>query len=161
MRSILVFATASLVIHSAFSQTSGPPDKPLTVRGQALVDAMDRAAAPYITKARATYPAAKKRYLAGLPPNHIFAVSVRLYQTDKKSREKRHETVLVVVDAIKGGSIEGRINGNLVLLTNYRPGERIRIPESELMNWLILRPDGTEEGNYVGKFLEHWKPPKA
>ena len=131
------------------------------VRGQALADAMDRAAAPYVAKARATYPAAKKRYLAGLPPNYTFAVGVRLYQRDKKSGEKRHETVLVVVEKIKDGSIEGPINSNLLLLTNYRRGQRIRIPESELMNWLILRPDGTEEGNYVGKFLEHWKPPKA
>jgi hypothetical protein len=30
-------------------------------------------------------------------------------------------------------------------------------PESELIDWLISRPDGTEEGNVVGKFLDEWQ----
>jgi hypothetical protein len=37
--------------------------------GQQAYGAPKKAEAPYIAKARATYPAAKKRYLAGLPPS--------------------------------------------------------------------------------------------
>jgi len=39
-----------------------------------------------------------------------------------------------------------------------KSGQRITIPESKIDNWVIVRPDGTEEGNYVGKFLDHYKP---
>jgi uncharacterized protein YegJ (DUF2314 family) len=122
---------------------------------------MDRAIAPYVAKARATYPAAKKRFLAGLPPNHAFSVWIRLYQNDKKSRESRQEDVFVAVEAIKNGRIYGRINNRINLLTNHHLGERVQFPESQVKNWLILRPDGSEDGNYVGKFLDHWKQPRA
>jgi uncharacterized protein YegJ (DUF2314 family) len=140
---------------------AAPADKSTSTRGQEQVDAYDRAIAPYVAKARASYPAAKKRYLAGLPPDHTFAVWIRLYQNDKKSRENRHEDVFVVVEQIKEGKIRGYINNKLDLLTNYQKGERIQFPESDVKNWVIVRPDGSEEGNDVGKFLEHWKPPKA
>ena len=124
-------------------------------------EAYDRAIAPYVAKARASYPSARKRYLGGLPSGYTFAVWIRLYQNDEKAREHRHEDVFVVVEQIKNGTIHGYINNNLDLLTNYKNGQRIEFPESDVRNWLILRPDGTEEGNDVGRFLEHWKPPKA
>jgi uncharacterized protein YegJ (DUF2314 family) len=159
MRTSVVFFTICIAWSSAVAQKSGPPDRPTRARG-AQIAVIDRAIAPYVAKARATYPAARKRFLAGLPPNHRFSVWIRLDQADKKSREFRHEEVFVAVDAIKNGQIYGRINNKILLLTNYRLGERIQFPESRVKNWLILRPDGTEEGNYVGKFLDHWRPPK-
>ncbi len=139
---------------------AAPADKSTSTRGQEQVEAYDRAIAPYVAKARGSYPAAKKRYLAGLPRDHTFAVWIRLYQNDKKSRENRHEDVFVVVEQIKEGKIRGYINNKLDLLRNYQNGERIEFPESDVKNWAIVRPDGSEEGNDVGKFLEHWKPPK-
>lgn len=27
-------------------------------------------------------------------------------------------------------------------------------PETDMLDWPITRPDGTEEGNFVGKFLD-------
>jgi hypothetical protein len=59
---------------------AAPVDKSTSTRGQKQVDAYDRAIAPYIAKARASYPSAKKRYLAGLPRDYTFAVWIRLYQ---------------------------------------------------------------------------------
>jgi hypothetical protein len=39
---------------------------------------LEAALKPYIAKARATYPRAKARYLAGLPPGQTFFVTVDL-----------------------------------------------------------------------------------
>lgn len=160
----IVTAVLLLMSVAAYGQTGdyakAPPDRPVKMRGPRQMDAYDRAIAPHVRKARATYPAAKKRFLAGLPPHYIFSVWTRLYQKDEKSRELRHEDVFIGVEAIKNGRVYGWINSKLLLVTNHRQGQRIQFPESDVMNWLILRPDGTEEGNHVGKFLDHWKPPK-
>jgi hypothetical protein len=48
--------------------------------------------------------------------------------------------------------------GAVDLLHSYKEGQRITISEDKIDNWVIVRPDGTEEGNYVGKFLDHYKP---
>lgn len=147
--------------HEEQARSGASVDQSTATHGNEQVEAYDRAIAPYVAKARASYPSAKKRYLAGLPSGYTFAVWIRLYQNDEKAREHRHEDVFVVVEQIKNGMIRGYINNNLDLLTNYKNGQRIEFPESDVRNWLILRPDGTEEGNDVGKFLEHWKPPKT
>src|SRR5206468_8136853 len=114
--------------------------------------AYDRAIAPYVAKARATYPGAKKRFLRGLPPKYTFSVWIRLWQKDKQNR-MHAEDVFVVVDTIKDGKVTGRIANIPENVTNYRQGQRISTPESEIRNWVIVRPDGSEEGNFVGKFL--------
>jgi uncharacterized protein YegJ (DUF2314 family) len=147
--------------HEEEARSKAPVDHSTATRGQEQVEAYDRAIAPYVAKARASYPSAKKRYLAGLPSGYTFAVWITLYQNDEKTREHRHEDVFVAVEQIKNGTIRGYISNNLDLLTNYKKGQKIEFPESDVKNWVILRPDGTEEGNDVGKFLEHWKPPKA
>jgi len=147
--------------HEEQARSRAPVDQSTATRGKEQVEAYDRAIAPYVAKARASYPSAKKRYLAGLSSGYTFAVWIRLYENDDKTRENRHEDVFVVVERINNGMIRGYINNNLDLLTNYKKGQRIEFPESDVKNWLILRPDGSEEGNDVGKFLEHWKQPKA
>jgi uncharacterized protein YegJ (DUF2314 family) len=147
--------------HEEQARSKAPVDQSTATRGREQVEAYDRAIAPYVAKARASYPSAKKRYLAGLPSGYTFAVWIRLYQSDQKARENRHEDVFVVVEQIKNGTIRGYINNNLDLLANYKKGQRIEFPESDVKNWVIVRPDGSEEGNDVGKFLEHWTPPKA
>jgi hypothetical protein len=43
------------------------------------------------------------------------------------------------------------------LLRNYETGQTFSVKESEIDNLVIVRPDGSEEGNYVGKFLDHYK----
>ena len=54
--------------------TDAPVDKPFSWT-EAQAAALERAIAPYVAKARETYPEAKKRYLAGLPPKHTFFVT--------------------------------------------------------------------------------------
>jgi hypothetical protein len=56
-----------------------------------------KAEAPYIAKARATYPAAKQRFLAGLPRDYRFEVRKRLADPGGAA----YEEVFIEVDAIK------------------------------------------------------------
>lgn len=134
--------------HAEKARVKGPPDVPIVVT-QRDAAAHEKMVAPYVAKARATYPAAKERFLAGLPPGHRFSVRVPLFDRDGK-----REDSFIMVETIKGGNITGVINSRLELVTSYKTGQRITFPESKIDNWLILRPDGTEEGNAVGKFLD-------
>jgi uncharacterized protein YegJ (DUF2314 family) len=129
-----------------------PPDSPQHLRGDQTT-AMDKAIAPYVAKARATYPQAKKRFLAGLSAGYKFSVRLSLFDRDGK-----REDSFVDVEKITGANITGTINSKIGVVRGYKQGQRITFPESKIDNWVIVRPDGTEEGNYVGKFLDHYKP---
>jgi hypothetical protein len=127
-----------------------PIDKPAQGNAEQLAR-YDKAIAPYVAKARATYPAAKARFLAGLPPDYGFSVRVRLFDSNGL-----REDAFLNVTKIDGHKITGRL-ASIGLLHSYKTGQTIAINENQIDNWLIQRPDGTEEGNYVGKFLDHYK----
>lgn len=139
--------------HRHEEQAKGPPDKPARLNTKEQLAAYDRAIAPYVAKARATYPGAKKRFLAGLAPGFRFSVRVPLFDPDGA-----REDTFIAVEKISGGKITGIIINQLLVVSTYKTGQRITVPESKIDNWVILRPDGTEEGNPVGKFLDHYKP---
>jgi len=133
------------------AEKNAPVDKPFQATKEQLVE-YDKAIEPYVAKARATYPAAKARFLDGLPPGYSFSVRVRL-----KDSNGRREDSFLTVTKISGEKITGRL-GTVSLLRSYKTGQTITVNESKIDNWVIVRPDGTEEGNYVGKFLDHYKP---
>ena len=139
------------VANHSQAEKNAPVDKPFRATKEQLVE-YDKAIAPYVSKARATYPAAKARFLTGLPPGYSFSVRVRL----RDSNGQREDSFLTVTK-ISGDKITGRLE-TVSLLRNYKTGQTITVKESEIDNWLFVRPDGTEEGNYVGKFLDHYKP---
>jgi hypothetical protein len=109
---------------------------------------------PYIAKARATYPAAKARFQQGLPPRHTFFVTTRL-------RDERGavEQVFVAVDSIVQDLVSGRIWSEIGGVRGFVRGQPYSFPESDLIDWMVARPDGTEDGNVVGVFLESYRPP--
>jgi hypothetical protein len=155
MRGLPVLALLGMLSPSALAQTHVAQD---TVRMENEKEiARERAIIPYIEKARSTYPAAKKRFLTGLPSGCLFAVMVRLHGSDEAKKQVIVDDAFVVVDSIKNGKIVGRINSP-VFIPGYRQGQQISFPESEIINWAIAHPDGSEEGNYVGKFMDHYKP---
>lgn len=133
---------------------NAPKDRP---RGAAMPcqwHAAVRATAPYVARARATYPAARARYQAGLPPGHTFFVTTRL--ADSRGRL---EQVFVAVDSIVGDRIHGRLWSDIHLVDGYRREQPLVVAEAELVDWMIARPDGTEEGNVVGVFLDTYRMP--
>ncbi|MEP6591854.1 MAG: hypothetical protein ABJC19_11780, partial [Gemmatimonadota bacterium] len=137
---------------------NAPVDHPVSM-DSCIIAAVNRAVAPLIARAKATYPDAKARFLRGLPPKHSFFVITRLHDS-----LGRFEQVFVAVDSIRADAtrrqvIVGRIWSPIHLVTGYQLKQRYIFPEADLVDWLIARPDGSEEGNLVGNFMDTWQPP--
>jgi hypothetical protein len=131
---------------------NAPKDQPQPVKSEDLKK-FDEAIKPYVEKARKTYPDARERFLAGLPPKHVFSVTTRLYDSTG-----RWEQVFIQVTEIKDGLIKGLIASEIETVSGYKQGDTYSLPESELLDWTVSKPDGTEDGNFVGKFLDTYKP---
>ncbi len=131
---------------------NAPKDKPVDATAEQAVK-IEEAIKPYIERARKSYPAARDRFSSGLPANHSFFVTTRLHGSTG-----RFEQVFIAVREIKQGIISGLISSDVHLVDGYKAGDRYSFPESDLIDWTISRPDGTEEGNFVGKFLDTYQP---
>ena len=139
----------------ARGQQKAPPptDRPVSATERCQLEEMHRVTAPLTEQARATYPDAKRRFLAGELPRDRFFVTTRLH--DPAGRE---EQIFVVVDSIRDGRISGRIASPVRLIAGYRMNQPHAVDEAALIDWTVSRPDGTEEGNVVGKFFDTYKP---
>jgi hypothetical protein len=125
--------------------------------GDKPISAYERAIAPYVAKARASYPSAKKRFQAGLPRGYTFAVVVWAYGVDHARKEIQQAQVFVDVHSIKKQTVYGRINSDISMAGN-KQGDLVSFLESQIIDWVIQHPDGYEESNFVGKFADHYKP---
>jgi hypothetical protein len=125
---------------------TAPRDKPYAIQSQSsYADAI----APYVAEARKTYPEAKRRFLKGLPPGHTFFVTTRL-----RDSQSRWEQVFVRVQSIQGDVVKGVIASQISVVKGYELGQAYSFKEAELVDWSIANPDGSEEGNFVGKFTD-------
>ena len=113
-----------------------------------------KAMEPFVRQARATYPAVRTRFYARLPAGHTLFITTRL-----RDVHGREEQVFVAVDTIAGARIRGRIWSDIRLVAGYRHGQSYSFQDSALVDWMIAKPDGSEEGNVVGKFLDTSRPP--
>jgi hypothetical protein len=114
---------------------------------------VDQALSPFVEMGRASYPEARERFFCGLPEGYRFYV--RTEQFDFRGRSK---SVFVLVDSIDDGVIRGVIANNVSLAPNQARGDAIALPEQELTDWAIVAPDGSAEGNFVGRFLVNYWP---
>jgi hypothetical protein len=130
------------------SNAPKPKDEPVQASTSSEREELERAIAPYIEQARKSYPDAKKRYLAGLPPGTRFSVVTKLHSPG------RVEAVFVTVTGIKGDQVTGRIDSDVRGVGGYKAGDSYTLSERDIVDWVIVRPDGGEEGNLVGKFLD-------
>lgn len=128
-----------------------PQDQTFSVNADEM-QKLEEAMKPHIEQARKSYPEARARYLAGLPAKHAFYVTTRLHD-----KQGHFEQVFIAVREIKGETIKGVIASEVEFITDYRRGESYSFPEAELIDWTIVKPDGTEEGNFVGKFLDEYQ----
>jgi hypothetical protein len=150
---VLLCAPTLLLAQARGLAPNAPADRPHAVTSDSAARRLHTAMQPYIEQARATYPAARQRFLAGLPAGHVFFVTTRL--RDETGRE---EQVFIAVDSILGSHIFGRIASDISTVSGYRYGEPYELTEAALLDWLISKPDGSEEGNFVGKFLDAYRP---
>jgi hypothetical protein len=132
--------------------SNAPQDQPVDAKGEAEAEEYRAAIAPYVAKGRKTYPEAKSRYLAGLPAGHNFFAVAKL-----RDGSGTTEQVFVAIASINGDRITGRIATDIIGVKGFKNGDPYTFPESELVDWLITHPDGSEEGNVVGKFLDEWQ----
>lgn len=128
-------------------------DQPVRAITTDQAQRFDAAIAPYTEQARKTYPYAKARYLVGLPRGQTFFVTTRL--TDGQGQ---FQGVFIQVTKIADGKITGRIASKILSVVGYKAGDEYTFPEVELVDWTISDPDGSEEGNVVGKFLDTYRP---
>ena len=150
----LLLVTAFAASAQTRDRPKTPPDKPVHLSDPQELSALERAIAPSVAKARKTYPAAKKRFLAGLPPKYFFSLTIKLWDRS----HARFEVVFVTVDQIKDGTATGHLVTHTKQPVGYDFGDPISFAESQIIDWTIVRPDGSEEGNVVGKFLDTYQP---
>jgi hypothetical protein len=132
---------------------NAPRDQPLTASSGSDAMRMFFAMEPYVAHARASWPDAKRRFVAGLPRRHSFFVTTRL-----RDASGRVEQAFVAVDSVSAERVYGRLWSRILVVDGYRFGQPYDFPEDDLIDWMIARPDGTEEGNIVGRFLDTYRP---
>jgi tetratricopeptide (TPR) repeat protein len=123
---------------------SPPQDKPF----KAAVVELDQKIKPYVEQARKTFPGVKERFLKGLPPGHLLSITTRIFD-----QERHMEQVFVLVKSWSGDTISGVLASD-VTLKGHQKGETLQVLEKDVIDWTISNPDGSEEGNVVGKFLD-------
>ena len=104
---------------------------------------------PSVDRARRTFPDARRRFLTGLPAGYGLSVTTRL-----RDSTGHFEQVFVALDSIKGDLLLGHIASDIGFVHGYRKGQAYEVWTGDIMDWTILRPDGSEEGNFVGNFLD-------
>ncbi|WP_072053026.1 DUF2314 domain-containing protein [Hymenobacter terrenus] len=129
-----------------------PTDHPIIIfssESNTSLTELDRHIAPAVRKARTTLGQAKRRFLTGLPTGQALYLTTRI-----KDPNGLVEQMFVRVAHWRGKQIEGTIANQLDVVKTYQQNQTITFPESAMLDWTISRPDGSEEGNYVGKLLD-------
>lgn len=149
MMKSLALALSLLVYQHAHAQLSdnAPPDKPLFMESNDAQASFKKRIAPLTIQARNTWVNAKDRYFKN--PATMLFVSVTLVD-----ESQRQETVFVQVKSIAKNMISGNISSNIEFVSGYRIGDRIKVDESTIVDWTISNPDGTEDGNLIGKLID-------
>jgi|ERR1700677_2042710 uncharacterized protein YegJ (DUF2314 family) len=152
MRQLVIFALGFCCLSTGvLAQLASSPTINQSQPMQAV--SLDAVIAPYVEEARKSYPTAKARFLQGLPSDQAFFVTVRL-----KDATGRSERVFLQVAEIRSTTVFGTIANKVVLVEGFKVGQRYSVDESDILDWMIAKPDGSEEGNFVGKFLDTYQP---
>lgn len=129
------------------SRTKALPDKVVSLSEETKL-----AIAPFLADAKASYPGARERYLAGLPANKVFMVTTTL-----SDKHQRSEHVFIRVNAIREGRVYGTISNKIGKVEGYSMGDPVHFAEDKVRDWVIVSPGGSEEGNRIGRFLDYWR----
>ncbi len=146
--SLLASATVLFAI-PALAQVPAPvvltaASAPAAVRPALARD--DSALADPVREALRTLPQAKKKFLAGLPSGDQFLLSVRVAASDTSFRQ-----VSARVLGWHGNTVQALLLPDEASSAEPTP---VSFPETAVVDWMLLRASGREEGNYVGRYLE-------
>ncbi|MCB2406625.1 DUF2314 domain-containing protein [Hymenobacter lucidus] len=109
----------------------------------------DQLIAKPMKEALKTLPQAKKRFQTGLKPGETFYLTTRVVDADGT-----FEQVFVQVTQWEDTYVQGTIANTLQTVRQYQQGQTLEFTTSAVYDWTLARADGSEEGNYVGKFLD-------
>ena len=109
---------------------------------------LDAVIAAPISKARRSLHQTKQRYQAGLDAGAKLLLTARIFDTSGV-----FEQVFVEVLEWSGSDVTAKIVSDLDAVREYRKEQTITFSEKNVLDWIIIRPDGSEEGNFVGKYL--------
>lgn len=126
---------------------NAPEDKPLLISSSDEYLNFRKNTSNYTIQSRKSWPSAKARYLAD--PKVMLFVSAEI--SDKFNR---HEMVFVKVKAVSMNLITGNISSDILGVAGYKVGDEFRLRESQILDWTISNPDGTEDGNLIGKYID-------
>jgi hypothetical protein len=154
---LLIWVGLAALHTEAIAQVEGvsashAPDRPVAVRVDDSLR-LEAAIAPFRAMSLQTYPSAKQRFLSGLPLGAAFYVAVNV--ADSAGQQ---EQVFVLVMSIRDGQINGTISSAVLMVAGYKRGDAISFDERELRDWAIVDLDGNENGNFVGKLLDQYRP---
>lgn len=132
---------------------NAPVDDPMIFNSTKDGNDFNARIAPLIVRARNTWPDAKARFLKNR--SILLFVSYKLVD-----QQKRAETVFVRVKSLAAGFITGAIASEIGIVSGYREGDELIIPENQIMDWTISLPDGREDGNLIGKYIDSTRAAK-
>ncbi|MBL8741577.1 MAG: hypothetical protein JNK04_10800 [Myxococcales bacterium] len=116
-----------------------------------VVSTDPRADAEYqrlVQKARAELPDIRKRFQGGLPQNHHLFITTVVRGTDSA------EQLFVSVRDWSNAEVVDGLIASQPHTPGYAAGDVIKVALADVIDWTISRPDGSEEGNALGKYLE-------
>ncbi len=147
---ILMVSVFSATTNAATPESDAPPipDKGVYVKDTEIAG-LYKAIEPFTQKALKAYPAAKKRFEQGLPDGQYFFAVTRI-----RDHSGVEEQIFVSVSEIKDQTIHGYMYNKPKNVRGYRFLQAYRFPENKLIDWMITKPNGEQEGNFVGKYLE-------
>ena len=131
------------------STAGAPVDQPRSVASSTDLAQWMAWMQPCIRAARASYPEARERFQNGLPEGHLFEVAVRL-----RDSEAHIEQVFVRVVQVDGPLIQGWVNSDVSVVKGFSRGSAVWLADDEILDWVIIAPDGSETGNIIGKNLD-------
>ncbi len=145
---VLLIVAATAVGVSAFQyapQQAIPETKPLEFSNPAVLDSLIM---PYVAMARRTYPDAKARFLKGLSSSEKFLITTRVFD-----KQGNFQQIFVEVTSFSKNEVNGRVASSNGQTPGLAVGDPFTCPESDVLDWSIVKADGSQEGNVVGKFL--------
>ena len=140
-----------LVLAASLHAADAPPPAP-SAQAQPIAASRkplaDHGLQPLVDKARETYPAARKTFAAGLPRGDKFFVRVQLEDATGAT-----DYAVLRVRTIIDGVIKGNIYSAPKKVAGFQFGQPCDVPEGEILDWIIARADGGEEGDLMAKIL--------
>jgi len=103
--------------------------------------------APYVSEARKTFPEARRQFVAARSPGATFLVIVLLRDGDG-----HFQMSFMSVEGVDAGTITGRISSEPSIVHGFHLNDGYRVAQTEILDWLVTMADGSEKGNFVGRF---------